>query len=866
MFNWLRKKHLSKNDSEIDDQMSSHKIQFPANQNMQEKCLALKKMGNEFLSQGRLTEAENAYRQAIAIDSRYADVLVNLGFILRVQDKSSEAEQCLLQALEINPGMEDAYFILGEILQSRGDLAGAIENYRKALQLKPEFEHVYNNLYNALDQNGQDQEAREVLDQAIVLNPNSVEFNFLKGNAFAKEGDWVNAIFCYNKALSFDPGYYPALVHLGNAFKEHGNPDAALLSYQKALEINPEAADIHNNLGAYFQDTGDLVKAENFYRKAIELNPNFSEVYNNLAGVLITQGRLDEAIIWFKQALAINPDSAEVHNNFGKGLRRQLKLAEAEMEFRKAIQLDPGYYDALNNLGTVLRDQGKHAEAIENICQAVAIKPDFIMAQNNLGVIFQEQGDLEKALDCFKQALVFEPDLAETKVNLLYMALYLNEWKELHRLGQEARKAIREEDAQKIDHIAPFSFLAIPSSTASEQQICSRNCAQRISRAMQPWQGKLGFEFKRERKHKIKLGYLSADYRNHPVAHLMSQIFTLHDRECFHVSAYSIGPNDGTGMRERLQTYFDEFIDLRNMTDVDAARKIYADEVDILINLTGYTQHSRSEILALRPAPLQVNYLGYPGTLGADFIDYLIADQFIIPPQYKQYYTEEVLWLPDSYMPRDSTVKRLAAPRRTDCGLPENGFVFCSFNQPYKITPEVFDVWCQLLKAVPGSVLWLPSYKPETEENLGREAWNRGVSADRIIRAPRADLMEEHLARLQCADLFLDTTPYNAHTTCSDALWMGLPVITCTGETFSSRVAGSLLTAIGAPELITYNLEDYYTLALSLATNREKYQQVRAKVINKRDSAPVFDSGRFTQNLERLYGEIWGKFLSKVNV
>jgi protein O-GlcNAc transferase len=343
---------------------------------------------------------------------------------------------------------------------------------------------------------------------------------------------------------------------------------------------------------------------------------------------------------------------------------------------------------------------------------------------------------------------------------------------------------------------------------------------------------------------------------------LMAQIFELHDRNHFRISAYSYGPNDGSVMRKRLEKAFDQFIDIRALSDEAAAKRIYEDGIDILVDLTGYTQHGRSAILALRPAPIQVNYLGYPGTMGAGFVDYLIADQFIIPPEQQEHYTEKVVWLPDCYMPRDISCRRLAAPRRKDCGLPDEGFVFCSFNLPYKITPDMFDIWCRLLKAVPGSVLWLPSSNPNAETNLSREAESRGVAPERIIRAPRMNLAEEHLARIQCADLFLDTTPYNAHTTCSDALWMGLPVITCVGKTFPSRVAGSLLTALGVPELITYSLEDYYTLALDLATDRRKYENIRNKIIANRESAPLFDSTKFTRHLEQAYRQMWDEYVA----
>jgi predicted O-linked N-acetylglucosamine transferase (SPINDLY family) len=336
----------------------------------------------------------------------------------------------------------------------------------------------------------------------------------------------------------------------------------------------------------------------------------------------------------------------------------------------------------------------------------------------------------------------------------------------------------------------------------------------------------------------------------------MVELFELHNRERFRISAYSYGPDDGSTMQKRVKNAFDEFVDIRDDSIEQTAKRIYANQVDILVDLKGYTMLNRAGILALRPAPIQVNYLGYPGTMGADFVDYLIADSFIIPPEYIDNYTEKVVWLPGCYQPNDRSRPRLAAPTRPECGLPEQEFVFCCLNAAYKITPSVFDVWCRLVLAVPGSILWLWANNPFVEKNLRLEAASRGISAERLVMAPKLN-PEQHLARLQCADLFLDTTPVNAHTTCSDALWMGLPVITCVGETFPSRVAGSLLTAIGLPELITTNLEDYFKLALELATDENRRKQLRARLIENRDTSPLFDTERFTGNLEDAYNSMW---------
>jgi predicted O-linked N-acetylglucosamine transferase (SPINDLY family) len=462
---------------------------------------------------------------------------------------------------------------------------------------------------------------------------------------------------------------------------------------------------------------------------------------------------------------------------------------------------------------------------------------------------------------CYRRALELMPEFHAARIKLLHQLQHACIWG-ADALGDTlethiriVRQVVREEPVTPYNRISPFSFLALPGTTASEQKRCAEKGAQHAFQPLVSLREKLGFDFKREPGQKIHVGYLSADFHDHATMRLMAEVFELHDRSRFHITAYSSGPDNGSAMRARAKNAFDKFVDIRDDSLEGAARKIHADRIDILVDLKGYTQHSRSAILALRPAPVQVNYLGYPGTMGADFVDYLIADRFIIPPEHFEHYSEKVVWLPDCYQPNDRTRPRLAAPSRESCGLPDAGMVFCCFNQTYKITPEIFDVWCRLLQAVPGSVLWLLA-KPHVEDNLRREAERRGVDPERLVMAPGL-APEKHLARLQCADLFLDTIPYNAHTTCSDALWMGLPVITCVGETFPSRVAGSLLTAMGMPELITYNLEDYYALALSLALDREKREGMRNKIIALRDTAPLFDSVRFTRNLEAVYEKMW---------
>jgi predicted O-linked N-acetylglucosamine transferase (SPINDLY family) len=400
--------------------------------------------------------------------------------------------------------------------------------------------------------------------------------------------------------------------------------------------------------------------------------------------------------------------------------------------------------------------------------------------------------------------------------------------------------------------VPPFYLLATPASAADQLA-----CARRWVEPLLPQPDELFRHGVRRDRDRIRLGYLSADFAQHATASLAVELFERHDRARFEVTAYSYGPDDGSPLRRRIERAFDRFVDIRALPHRAAAQRINADEIDILVDLKGYTQHARPRIAAYRPAPVQVSWLGYPATTGAPFIDYVVVDSFIVPPNEQQHFTERLVHLPGCYQANGRNREIAAsAPTRRDCGLPPDGFVFCSFNNSYKITPEVFAIWMRLLAAVPGSILWLLASNDLVERNLRREAEHRGVAPSRLIFAPRAPLAE-HLARHRHADLFLDTLPCNAHTTASDALWAGLPLLTCIGRTFAGRVAGSLLAAIGLPELMTTSPEDYERTALTLARDRRRLDELRDRLRRGRETSQLFDSSRFASNLEVAYDRMW---------
>ncbi len=433
----------------------------------------------------------------------------------------------------------------------------------------------------------------------------------------------------------------------------------------------------------------------------------------------------------------------------------------------------------------------------------------------------------------------------------------LCKWERLDEWRDKIRESLA---AEESNILSPFYLLSVPGISAAEQKVCADLWLKTRIAASQTERAELAFSYPAAIKTKIRLGYLSSDFHEHATALLLIELFEAHDRTVFEVYAYSYGADDGKGMRQRLCESFDRFVDLQDLSLSQAAQAIHHDEIDILIDLKGYTYGSRTEILSYRPAPVQVNYLGYPGTLGGDLCDYIITDQFLTPVASAVDYSEAFAYLPHSYQPHGRYAEIGKTSKRGQHGLDEHSFVFCCFNQAYKITPAVFDIWCRLLYSVPGSVLWLLR-NSQAKGRLRNEAYQRGIAPDRLIFAD--DLPQiQHLARLGLADLVLDTQPYNAHTTASDALWVGVPIVTCAGETFASRVAGSLLHAIGLPELIAIDLEDYYDIAMELATNPAHLSEIKQKLAENRMTTALFDIKTYTQDLESLYTCMWQKHLA----
>jgi len=744
-------------------------------------------------------------------------------------DRLAEAKQLFLDALA---------------LQERGDLEQAKCAYQEALALAPGRPSVMNNLAAVFIELKNYPEARLLCERLLELHPEDETALLNLGNCQLKLDSAEVALLSYDRALGVKPEYADALNSRGSALLELKRLQEALESCDRALAIKPNYAEALNNRGNVLLELKRPGEALASYERALAIKPNYAEALYNRGNVLLELKRLGEALASYDRALAIKPGYAEALYNRGNVLLELERPGEALASYERALAIKPDYAEALNNRGYALLQLNRPQEALASYDRALATKPDFAEALNNRGDALLDLGRHEELIENYKTLLSVKPDYDYARGGLLRAQMQCCEWAEYGESAAQTSEDIRA--GKRAD--TPFNFLAV-SESAADQLKCSQTfVADKYPAAAQPvWRGE------RYRHDKIRVAYLSADLRDHAVAHLIAGLFEAHDRTRFDIAAISFGPDPNDEMRARLRAAFNRFIDVREKSDQDIALLLRELEIDIAVDLQGFTKHCRPGIVAHRAAPVQVNYLGYPGTMGAPYIDYILGDQHVIPPEHQSYYTEKVVYLPECYQPNDSK-RRIAArtPTRAELGLPEEGFVFCCFNNNHKINPPVFDVWARLLNKVQGSVLWLLEDNKIVARNLRQEAERRGIAPRRVIFAPRVK-MEEHLARQRLADLFLDTLPYNAHVTASDALWVGLPVVTYMGGTFAGRVAASLLNAVGLPELITSSREDYEALALKLAVNRELLADIKARLAQNRATYPLFNTDRFRRHIEAAY-------------
>jgi protein O-GlcNAc transferase len=691
-------------------------------------------------------------------------------------------------------------------------------------------------------------DAEALYRQILEREPRHAPALTMLGTIQAQRGSPAEAARLFEMSLEADPLQLNALYNYGIVLTELKRFEEALARYDSALALKPGDPVILNNRGNVLAELERLEEALAAYDRAIALKRDYADAFLNRGMVLSRLNRHEEALDSYDRVLAITPDDAEAlfhRANMLVGLRR---LGEAVESYDRAIALDPRNAVAFNNRGNALADLCRHKDALENYDRAIALKPDYAEALFNRGVALSELRRHEEALDSFTRAAALRPDIPHAPGSIACARLYLCDWS-----GEDAIDSIVDRGLTGEEVAVPFGSYILKDSAALHYQCARTFATRRNPESRHPvWRGE------RYAHARIRIAYVSFDFREHVLAHQFAGAIEHHDRARFETIALSLYPGAPDAMQKRLRGAFERFVDVSGRSDLQVAKLIRDLETDIVVDLTGYTRGGRMGIFALRPAPIQVNF-NCPGTTGAGYFDYILTDRTAVPPEHHPYYAETVVYLPDTFQANDSQ-RRIAdrTPTRSEAGLPERGFVFCSFNNSYKFRAPVFDIWMRLLHKIEDSVLWLRGGGPTMTGNLRREAEARGVHPERLIFAQYVTRMEDHLARQKLADLFLDTLPYNAQTTAADALCAGLPVLTCLGGALPGRVAASLLAAVGLPELITRTLEEYEALAAALAGEPERLRRIRDRLARNRLTYPLFDIARFTRHLEAAYDQMWG--------
>lgn len=756
---------------------------------------------------GNLAEAEQHYVRALQLHPEHAEALHMLG-LLALQVQRYDVSIALLErAVRQNASNPTYFHSLALALKQQGRLDDALPSFDAALALHPEDADAWQHRANILQDLRRFDEALASYDRVLALRPDHAGAWLSRGNICGRLGRREEALAAFDRALGLDAGQAGAWIGRANIRCTMGKLDEALADYDKAIALNEK-------LAAAWVGRGNALAAGKRHR---------------------------EALAAYDKAIALDFTLADAWLGRGNSCRELTKIDDALVAYETALGLAPNLAEAHLGRGNALTELSHYDEALERYNRAIELRPDLAAAWLGRGNVLRQKRRHIEALAAYDEALLLDPNLAAAESVRLQAKMAICNWDDFEADRSRLAGLIRQ------DHILrPFDLLSI--SPDPEDQY---RCARLFSESNWPARNKT-VKRARPAEGRIRLAYMSADFRQHPVACLMADVFELHDRTAFEVSAISIGHDDASPMRQRLQTSFDRFIDARSLTDDQVVKLIDEAGIDILIDLMGFTKGARGGVIAQRPAPIQVNYLGYPGTMGMAQIDYIIADHVVIPDRARAFFSEKVAYLPFTYNPNGRVLRTNAVPTRADAGLPDRAVVFCCFNHCYKILPDIFGAWMRILADVEGSVLWLLEDDEATSNNLRKEASARGVAPERLIFAPRVP-HADHLARLHCADLFLDTLPYNAHTTASDALWEDLPVVTLAGSTFAARVAASLLTALDLPELITETMADYERVATELARRPDVLAALKHKLRNHRHAAPAFDAPRFTRQLEAAY-------------
>ncbi len=678
----------------------------------------------------------------------------------------------------------------------------------------------------------------------------NVQHTLARAVAAHQAGDLAGAEFLYKLVLSSDKKQFDALHLLGVIEAQRGNLEEARRQLTAAVRTRPNSLEAQINLGGVQVELREDEHALKTLTRVLSLDPRSVLAHNNLSIVLRRMRRFEEALAHAEQAVSLNPSYADAWNNRANVLYDLKRLDEAWESYGRALTLNPRLAEAYLGRANLFSERDQLRDALAEYDKALAVKPTMIEAWGSRALVCERLGNFAEALAANAKIRALKPE-----TELVEGAYFVNKLQICDWTDYEAEQAhILAEIRRGVLVIGPFQSLSLDATSADLHQITTSLMQKEMPASPAVWRGE------RYEHHRIRVAYLSADFREHPVSHLLAGVLARHDRSRFEPIAISFRPRGAnpSPMRQRLETQFERFIDVDHLDDDGTAELMRDLEIDIAIDLMGHTLKSRPRLYALRPSPVQVNYLGYAGTFGSAHMDYIIADRCVIPEDDRRYFSEKVAYLPHTFMPGDNRRPIADAPAsRSEQGLPEHGFVFCSFNQSQKITPDVYAIWMRLLAAVEGSVLWLTRMNQPAVDNLRRQAQAHGIDGERVLFTRLVDRNEEHLARHRLADLFLNTTPYNSHSTAVDALWAGVPIVTTVGKTFGSRVTASILDAAGLPDLIVPSLAEYETLALKLATDPAMLTSVKERLQQQRKTAPLFDTDGYVHHLEAAYHHMW---------
>jgi protein O-GlcNAc transferase len=803
---------------------------------------ALNLLGIVLTRLGQFAEAESYLRRALQEQPTSNATLCNYGIVLKALNRPTEALDHLTAALTNDPTSVQAWKSRGIVFNDLHRFNEAVGDFSQAIRLNPRDAHAYLNKGKSLVSLQRLSAAVSEFERAAAIKPDLIEAWLACGDAYRELKSYESAVNAYNKAIALAPDWAiahnnraAALLHL-RRFAE------ALVSCDRTISLAPNLALPHGNRATALLYLNRLEEALASCHRAISLDDHYADGWVVRGDVLLELGRYDDALAAYEKAGRLRPDLARAWLGRGNVFARLNQHELSLQAYDRAIRLMPDLAEAWHGRGVLLVETKRYQEAFSAYERALELKPNLAEAWLGLGNILTKHRRQSDAFSAYDNAFALRPDLKYAAGLHLHAKLTLCDWRNLEAEVEHLLNGIKEQRPLST----PFPLLAVASS-AADQLECARQFVRDRPAFPPMWSGEVYCH------DRIRVAYFSPDFHEHPVADLTVGLFERHERSCFEVIGLSLGPDQDSPMRQRLKAAFERFVDVRERTDDEIADLVRQLEIDILVDLAGHTEGARLNVLARRPAPIQVNYLGYIGTMGADFIDYVIADEIALPFNQQPFFAEKIVHLPGCFLATDDR-KEIAehTPSRQEAGLPPDGFVFCSFNNSYKLTKPVFEVWMRLLAAVPRSVLWLVETNTNMVANLRRDSRRCGIAPERLVFAQRRP-MPQHLARQRLAGLFLDTAPYNTGATGAVALWAGVPLLTVMGQTFVGRMAASMLHAVGLPELVTHDLEDYEALALKLAREPDLLSSIRQKLQNNLRLTPLFDADRFRRSLEEAY-------------